>query len=247
MATLHHYIPAKRISDDVYGMYDLISGNFYESDTTDPFLGGATASGHNLPAEYEEVEYISSTGSQYINTGYFPNQNTVTSCTFEVISFIGSAYNSLYNCQGTSMQPSPWYGGDIRHESSDRWSLLYRYGTRSDYVHNMPTLASGIHTFEQDHGKNIFDGVQLSEYTNVPDFTLTYPLFLFAQNRGNQQTTTYSSIKMYEMIIAENEITPPTPPTPGDLNLYYDGHGVDDLYYNGQHVDHLVYNGNPVE
>ena len=247
MATLHHYIPALRIADTVYGLYDLISGNFYDNDGTGDFTGGNNASGHSLPPEYQELDYIASSGTQYINTGYYPMQDTVTSCTFEVVNFIGSAYNALYGCQGTSMQPSPWHGIDIRHESSDRWSMLYRYGNRSDYVHNTPSIATGVHTAEQDHGKNILDDTQLSEYQNVNPFTLTYPMYLFAENKGDQSISTYSAIKMYEMIIAEEEITPPTPPTPGTMNLYYNGNGVDDLYYNGQHVDHLVYNGNPVE
>jgi len=35
-----------------------------------------TVNTHNLPSEFQEVEYIESTGTQHIDTGVIPNQNT---------------------------------------------------------------------------------------------------------------------------------------------------------------------------
>lgn len=248
MATLHHYIPALRIADTVYGMYDLITETFYENDGTGDFTGGSNASGHDLPAAYQELDYIASSGTQHINTGYMPNENTVTKCVFEVVDFLPlGGYQALY---GTSNRNSarPYYGIDFMQENPDpKYRMLFRYGSRTDNIHVVPSIGTGVHTAEQDHGKNIFDGTQLSEYHNVDPFQFTYPMYLFADNKGDQSVSVPAKIKMYEMIIAENAITPPEPPTPGTMNLYYDGNGVDDLYYNGQHVDHLVYNGNPVE
>jgi uncharacterized repeat protein (TIGR02543 family) len=44
----------------------------YDSNCNAPVWGDNS----RIPAEYTEVEYIQSTGSQYINTGYKPNTNT---------------------------------------------------------------------------------------------------------------------------------------------------------------------------
>lgn len=49
--------------------------------------GGSSA---RLPSEYQEVEYISGTGTQYINTLYKPNQDTKTEISVETINLNGT-------------------------------------------------------------------------------------------------------------------------------------------------------------
>ena len=40
------------------------------------YIGVGNFSKRNLPSGYTQVEYIGSTGTQYINTGFIPNQGT---------------------------------------------------------------------------------------------------------------------------------------------------------------------------
>lgn len=47
----------------------------------------ATQSGKLLPDEYQQVEYIESTGTQYIDTGYYPDENTNAEYKVSISSF----------------------------------------------------------------------------------------------------------------------------------------------------------------
>lgn len=55
--------------------------------------------GGGLPAEYQEVEYIESTGTQYIDTGYIPNSTD----TVEIVADVSSANTGNvcpFGCRG---------------------------------------------------------------------------------------------------------------------------------------------------
>ena len=60
-------IPVKKISTGEYGMYDLIRQQWFANAGSGTFTCGA---------DYTELEYIESTGTQYINTGLTVNQDT---------------------------------------------------------------------------------------------------------------------------------------------------------------------------
>ena len=73
-------IPCYRKSDDEIGMYDLATNTFYENEGSGSFTKGDNVSNEatsiaftKIPIEYQEVEYIESTGSQYLDTGFIPD------------------------------------------------------------------------------------------------------------------------------------------------------------------------------
>lgn len=68
------YRPARRDSDGVIGMYDLVSRTFKTNSGSGSFIAGpelavGKGGGKSLPEEYQQVEYLESTGTQYINAG----------------------------------------------------------------------------------------------------------------------------------------------------------------------------------
>lgn len=56
------------------GLYDLIGGQFYGNSGTGVFLAGPRRAA--LPSGYEQLEYIQSSGTQYINTDFTPTSAT---------------------------------------------------------------------------------------------------------------------------------------------------------------------------
>jgi len=58
------FVPARRNSDGVLGMYDTVSGNFF----TNAGSGEFTTPGY-LPASYTQLQYLESSGTQWIDTG----------------------------------------------------------------------------------------------------------------------------------------------------------------------------------
>lgn len=106
-------IPAKRNSDNVLGMYDLVSNTFLTNVGTGTFVAGNVAPTPTTPIEiesvgdkqllpygYTQLEYLESTGTQYIDTGY-----KMTSDVVEYgIRFYGTQPNgkSLFGTEGGS-------------------------------------------------------------------------------------------------------------------------------------------------
>ena len=62
-------IPARRNSDGVLGMYDTVSKTFLTNVGSGTFTAGPDIL---VPSNYTQLEYIQSTGTQYINTGIIP-------------------------------------------------------------------------------------------------------------------------------------------------------------------------------
>ena len=76
-------VPCKNNVNEI-GMYDIVNGIFYENSGTGTFIAGCeinNIANYNIanlqtPIEYRGVEYIQSTGTQYIDTGILFDFNT---------------------------------------------------------------------------------------------------------------------------------------------------------------------------
>lgn len=72
---IRNFVPCYRVSDSEIGLYDLVNGVFYTNVGTGTFTKGAdiVLSKINLnpriPTQYQELDFIQSTGSEYIDTG----------------------------------------------------------------------------------------------------------------------------------------------------------------------------------
>lgn len=108
------YIPAKRNSDNVLGMYDTVSGTFFTNQGTGTFTAGPEVvptpdtpidiTSNNgvlkvrhqsgLPLGYTLLDYVESTGTQYINTGVVLGQDyTNTNIKLEYDALINKGAN----------------------------------------------------------------------------------------------------------------------------------------------------------
>lgn len=87
--------PARRLSDGVLGMYDTIRKRFFTNAGTGSFTAGIPLNA--LPDGYTQLEYIESTGTQWINTGFIANNGMILDCKVQPIdgaSYIGSIDDS---------------------------------------------------------------------------------------------------------------------------------------------------------
>lgn len=97
-----HFVPCYRKIDNVAGMYDLVHGVFYTNPGTGSFTVGPDII--TIPSEYQKVEYIQSSGTQYIQTSVTPNDNfrmdlrTYTTC------------GDSYYCAGVRASNKIWFG-----------------------------------------------------------------------------------------------------------------------------------------
>ena len=178
------FVPSKR-SDGVIGLYDNVSNTFFMNAGTGVFY-------EPIPDEYQEVEYIQSSGNghntgQHIDTGYFPTDGDVFRVNMTVMPLSAPnterEYLAKYGNGGTNIQ--------IGHGSSSSWNMsnadsLFRY------TQNRPSNAV--------NNKTYIDGeITISGTSSVS-------LYLFAQNEspGNTNSVWDSSIRLYACTISVN-------------------------------------------
>lgn len=144
-----------------------------------------------LPAEYQEVEYIESTGTQYIDTNYNANVNTKTIC------------NVMYDSVAVATQV---FG--TQNSASIRYGVGFDgngYQTKFDGTQLNSAGSPTTNTkYKIELSKNGFyenDVLLGSVATN--SFTTTVPLLLFALNNDGS-VLFYGSLKLYSCQIYDN-------------------------------------------
>lgn len=91
-AVISELKPCRRVADNKVGVYDIINKKFLVNGGT----GTLTAPRQTLPAGYSATEWIRSTGTQYINTGYWPSQYDTMHAKFCFKSAALADYQALY-------------------------------------------------------------------------------------------------------------------------------------------------------
>lgn len=148
-----------------------LRGYGYEAELTPPLPLGPQKG--RLPAGYTELAFIGSTGTQYIDTGVMPNQDTRAVCDAQLtavsgtVSFLGQRYTSATQAFG-------WI--------SVNGSLRSYYNAQFTVV---ATADTARHLYDKDKNVTRIDGetVHTADYAA---FDGDFPLYLFA---GNEQGT----------------------------------------------------------
>lgn len=149
-----------------------------------------------LPKGYTRVEWIQSTGTQYINTRYKPNNNTrlVMECTIEnpvssnYITLFGARDADLARCFALFVSPSNNFYPNI--------------GIKTDY-YTYPSSLSVVGHHVIDANKNTITIDGNSHTFTARAFQNTTELFVFANNENNN-TTFYGAFKTETVKIYDN-------------------------------------------
>ena len=147
-----------------------------------------------VPSEYTVLTYIESTGNQYIDTGFIPNQDT------RVVAFmscpVSTATNWAFGCRAASNKNG--YG--FVASSSGIYQTPYNNTTKSiDTSFN----TSNFMTINKDKNKTYLNGVLASEDT-YSEFSCPVPLVIFACDTNG--TRTYGKCKLSTMKIYDNGV-----------------------------------------
>lgn len=141
----------------------------------------------SLPSGYIRLEYIQSTGTQYIDTGFKPNQNTKIE--LDVLSAEGTSSNIPYI-----------FGAqDSNNYFVATWVLGYGNGMVTTGIN----LYDGeFHVVKVENGALYKDGSIIAQRT-VSSFSISVPIFLFAVN-SSRQSTGYGACKLRSCKIYDN-------------------------------------------
>lgn len=129
-----------------------------------------------LPNEYQEVEYIESTGTQYIDTGVFPTHNFIIKTEAQLKS-----NTSIFGC----------YSGEDNYTAinitgggtATNGYVYYRWGNQGKTI-SLPENWGGLHLWVADKNTLYLDGKEVIKH-NYTEFTSTRSMYIFARNTSS--------------------------------------------------------------
>ena len=143
-----------------------------------------------LPSGYTKLDYIESSGTQYINTGFKPNQNTRVLMDVEVL--------------GTT-QCAP-FGARVS-QSGTTYTLFLMTATtgRTDYGTSKQTMtfSSILGRYTIDANKNVVNVNGVSITHTASTFSVDHNIFLLAVNTAGKASN-FAKVKLYSCKIYDN-------------------------------------------
>lgn len=144
-----------------------------------------------LPEGYTELEYIESTGTQYVNTEFQPNQDTTMVC----------------DAQFTSVTGTISFGGQRLSSGTQAFVWIAVSGNLRSYYKNGYTVVATAdtvrHVYAKEKNETLIDGTLLHSATYAA-FSGNHPIFLFASNDSGSAAY-LSSAKIYSCQIYDDE------------------------------------------
>lgn len=182
----YNYTDLNRVAEAINYVDGLLKKYGYQSG-----VSWKTESGSSLPDGYTELEYIQSSGTQYINTGFNPNQNTRVVAGIEADSLdciFGTA-----NGYGVAMYSFIGIGSN---------SFRSDFGNTLNSVSLSDSVLSA--KFEVNKNKNVtsVNGSELLTSTSNT-FQCSYPLIIGGFNNAGS-IIAIASIKLYSFQIYDN-------------------------------------------
>ena len=201
---VRHFIPCYRKSDSVIGLFDIVNQQFYTNSGTGTFTKGSNVSYIQncspkitlVPSAYQEVEYIASSGTQYIDLGFKANNDIgiylrgSTTNTADQI-FIGHASKFQLGSNGGS----EYYGWNgVNTAGGSRIPI----GSGNVFTNELNYLNSRKSYFNGTLNNNL-----VLSYATISEST--YNVTLFCRRESNGTLNYYSKLNLYELKISKGK------------------------------------------
>lgn len=147
-----------------------------------------------LPSGYTELEYIQSSGTQYIDTGLKPNQDTRVVTKFDMTQ-TDTAWRKLWGSGSGS------YDLDFALWNDGTTKLQSYYGTKTNNAVPITDMSLNV-----DANKNIwkYSGETITFDKN--NFTCAYSMYIFNVNKDNSPAYLPGMMKLYLFKIYDNDV-----------------------------------------
>ena len=174
------FVPCVRSTDSVVGLWDKVEGKFYSSPVG------------NFVAPYTPVDFIQSSGTQYIDTGFKPDQDTRVYLKAMPLSVANSGA-FIYSAAGS--------GWDVDSFEVYPWGnrLQYNYAGKSITLGTLTDQANQIFFIDQNKNNvslKTSGGLSVTGALTYTKFEAPVNLTLGALNRNG--TITPKALRIYE-------------------------------------------------
>lgn len=147
-----------------------------------------------LPSGYTELEYIQSSGTQYIDTGFKPNQDTRVVTKFDMTQ-TDTAWRKLWGSGSGS------YDLDFALWNDGTTKLQSYYGTKTNNAVPITSMSLNV-----DANKNIWEYSGETITFDKNNFTCAYSMYLFNVNKDNSPEYLPGMMKLYFFKIYNNDV-----------------------------------------
>lgn len=211
------FIPCQN-ADGAVGLWDAVNEEFYANAGTGTFTAGPVVPETVDENEITELEYIESSGTQYMNSGFYPTGKTRAVVDFKMVNQAGEQQGIFGSRPGTSGRFTVFTGTSAARLQVD-------YNTQFGLANSESTI-SGLNVNERTlldvSSRLSVNGVKINE-VSAASFTSAYTLYLFANNNaGTAQLP--GSLFLYACQIYDNGLLErdyiPAMLTNGEVGLY---------------------------
>ena len=172
-ALVRNFVPCINPNGEV-GLYDLVTAGFFGNSGTGSFVAGAIP--RELPEGYTQVEYIQSSGAQYIDTGFVPNQDTRVVMDIDLTSaFSTYGWITLFATRNGS---SVGFG---LFSNAAMTSVYHVYASKNATI---STSLKGRHTVDKNKNETFIDGNSIGSFAYTA-FIAPLQLRLLYDNQPN--------------------------------------------------------------
>lgn len=222
---VRHYIPCYRNSDNEIGMYDLVFGKFYTNQGEGEFVKSGS-----LPSEYQQVEYIEATGTQYLEIDYIADYKTNSKGKFQITdkSKANMLFGSRISATSIGCYGLNWGGG-----TPYKYYNTY-YGNSNDGM-TTTEIDENIHTFEKKRHQLYIDGELIHTRKDTDgntEFATSYKMIVFGCNtKGTIGLFTYARIydlQFYDEDVLAIDLIPCYRKSDNEIGMY---DLVNDVFY----------------
>jgi len=217
-------IPAIRKSDNAVGMYDIIRNQFFASATATSFTAGSVVAptptapqdiwcNNGAIKAVRPVEYLESTGTQYIDTGYHPNNKTKVDIKVKLLGSASSNYGEFLNTND-----SDYSFGLLQFPMYNEKEIRYNYYIYKNYQQGQPNsyiscvaasslvdkivrIVANNQIFVYDEDGNVLCSNSVAQ---TPSWTLTDTSKIFKTGKNNR----IYYIKFYEDDVLVRDFIP---------------------------------------
>lgn len=217
-ALVRDLIPCYRKLDGAGGLYDLVNRKFYENKGTGDFKKGANSTKiikfenrvHlKLPYDYQEIEYIQTTGTQYIDTDYYATPNTKICAVFKFNNDTVESSSIVKGFFGVQSDFTINFGGEV-NQKDQLFIWLNKYNNNSANITTVQP-SGGVNKklyYEIDAGSQTYiigDKTGLINTKKTTKSTISFPILGQYREDYGKQPFDYFSAYLYSFQIFDKD------------------------------------------
>lgn len=160
-----------------------------------------SAKGKVLPYAYQQVEWLESTGTQWIDTKFYGNQKSRITASIQSVSYDSGKWNVWIGALKTTAEGNWVHLG----QASRNRGVRFAWGIIGTVYTNIAYDDFSKHYYDMDRGTLTIDNQNSYSLSNSAFTTEPTPIVLFADNKANN-IIEHSKIRIFDCKMYDNDI-----------------------------------------